>query len=62
MGKKPQINKLLEDEHFGLVGMIERAALINAHPRIKSQSGRGTMVMVIWPSKLSRTSVHAGYS
>jgi two-component system sensor histidine kinase DegS len=39
---------LLENNHFGLAGMIERAALINANVDITSEPNRGTRVVVQW--------------
>ena len=40
---------LLKQEHYGLVGMYERAAIIGAELKIHSQLGWGTSVEVVWP-------------
>ncbi len=39
---------LLSNRHFGLAGMLERAALISAEVRLTSSPGRGTQVRVMW--------------
>ena len=40
------LNSLLEQKHFGLAGMIERAQLIGARMEISSTPGKGTRVRV----------------
>jgi two-component system sensor histidine kinase DegS len=42
--------RLATGKHFGLAGMFERAALVNAHVQIDSALGRGTRVRVKWSS------------
>ena len=42
------LNHLLTNAHFGLVGMLERAAIIGATVQIESKPKRGTSVHVIW--------------
>jgi signal transduction histidine kinase len=42
------LNDLLRQGHYGLVGMHERAALIDAALEIESTPGRGTRVRVTW--------------
>ena len=39
---------LLENKHFGLAGMIERAALINAELEIRTEPHRRTSVTILW--------------
>jgi signal transduction histidine kinase len=49
-GFEPQIELggLIASRHFGLAGMVERARLIGAEISIKSASGRGTSIHIIW--------------
>ncbi len=42
------LSSLLSHEHFGLVGMYERARIINAQLKIESQPEKGTTITVIW--------------
>jgi len=42
------LNELLRQEHYGLVGMYERAALIDAALEIESAPGDGTKVRIAW--------------
>jgi signal transduction histidine kinase len=42
------LSTLLTHEHFGLVGMYERARIINAQLKIDSQSRKGTTITVTW--------------
>ena len=44
----PDLTELLANRHYGLVGMYERAALINAQLTIDSSPTLGTRVLVIW--------------
>ncbi|MEK7328836.1 MAG: hypothetical protein AAB217_26630 [Chloroflexota bacterium] len=39
---------LLVSKHYGMAGMHERAALINARMKIYSSPGRGTRVQITW--------------
>jgi signal transduction histidine kinase len=41
--------QLLSQEHYGLVGMYERASIIGADLKISSQRGWGTRVELVWP-------------
>jgi signal transduction histidine kinase len=43
-----ELDDLLVGNHFGLVGMMERAMLIGAQVDIHSMPGNGTQVQVIW--------------
>ncbi len=43
------LDELLRLEHYGLVGMYERASIIGADLNIRSQQSQGTCVEVIWP-------------
>ena len=47
-GQELDLNGLLAGRHFGLAGMYERAALINAQLKIISAPTQGTKVCVIW--------------
>ncbi len=39
---------LLASKHYGMAGMHERAALINAHMKVYSSPGHGTRVQITW--------------
>jgi signal transduction histidine kinase len=43
-----ELSRLLEEKHFGLAGMNERAALIGARLEIQSAPRRGTQVHIAW--------------
>ncbi len=45
-----EITDLLAQRHFGLVGMYERAALIDAQLNIQSWPGAGMQVILSWPA------------
>jgi two-component system sensor histidine kinase DegS len=47
-GDKLNLNQLLADHHYGIAGMIERAALIGAQVKVASKSGQGTRVYISW--------------
>ncbi len=49
-GDKLNMNQLLADHHYGIAGMIERAALIGAQVRVDSAPGHGTRVDIAWES------------
>jgi signal transduction histidine kinase len=44
LGDGQDLSQLLEERHFGLVGMLERAALIGATLTIDSAKGKGTRI------------------
>jgi signal transduction histidine kinase len=44
-----RVADLSEEGHFGIMGMYERAALINAHLHIESEQGEGTTIRVQVP-------------
>jgi two-component system sensor histidine kinase DegS len=46
------LEQLLKQEHYGLVGMYERASIIGADLNIQSERGRGTLVEVVWPKNI----------
>lgn len=48
IGSVPDLTYLLTHRHFGIVGMLERAEIIGAVLRIKSQPHCGTEVWVTW--------------
>jgi signal transduction histidine kinase len=48
-GQEPlDFDHFVANQHFGLVGMYERAALIGADLQIKSAPGQGTRVSIDW--------------
>lgn len=47
-GESLDLAGLLAGKHFGLAGMVERAALIGAQLQIDSAPQRGTRVRVSW--------------
>jgi signal transduction histidine kinase len=50
-GEQLDLPSLLANKHFGLAGMYERAALIEAKINITSELGHGTSVHVTWSSE-----------
>ena len=50
IGEDLQLETLIANKHFGLAGMIERAAIIGAQARIESQPENGTRIQIIWKS------------
>ena len=42
------LETLLENRHFGLAGMLERATFIGGSVDIDSYPGKGTRVQVTW--------------
>ena len=51
-GEPLDLPGLLANKHFGLAGMFERAALIEANMTVEPGSVRGTRVRVNWRSGL----------
>ena len=51
-GPAPDLPALLRGKHFGLAGMLERAALIDAALELSSAPGAGTRVALRWPQKM----------
>lgn len=49
-----RITDLSEQGHFGIMGMVERAALIGAHLQIESAPGEGTAVIIRVPAASSQ--------
>jgi signal transduction histidine kinase len=47
-GEQLDVAGFVAHKHFGLAGMLERAALVNATMQIESAPGRGTRVGVTW--------------
>jgi signal transduction histidine kinase len=47
-GGNLQLDALIANKHFGLAGMIERAAIIGADVRIESKQQKGTRVQISW--------------
>ncbi len=45
-----RFDTIVTEGHFGLIGMMERAGLINADIEFKSQPGEGTILKVHYPS------------
>jgi len=52
-GEHLDLNQLLANRHYGLVGMHERAALIGAQFEVSSTPGRGTRVSVNWQQNVA---------
>ena len=48
---RKDVHALLAGEHFGLVGMFERARLINAQPIIQPHNHAGTLIHIVWQTK-----------
>jgi signal transduction histidine kinase len=42
-----ELSNLIAKEHFGLVGMVERAKLINAEIHLDSAPGAGTRIRIL---------------
>jgi len=55
-----QFYDLLGQRHFGLAGMLERAAVINAEIRIDSMPGSGTQIFVRWRASGQRAASDQG--
>lgn len=51
LGNRFDLKELLANNHFGLVGMYERADLINGRLEIITQPGNGTQVIISWKSQ-----------
>ncbi len=49
------LQKLIEENHYGVAGMVERADLINAQLEIDTAPGQGTKITLTWP-KNNKTS------
>lgn len=47
-GGRIELDDLLVNKHFGLVGMMERAMLIGANVEITSFPGKGTRIQIAW--------------
>lgn len=47
-GENLQLDVLIANKHFGLAGMIERAAITGAEVRIESKPGGGTSIQITW--------------
>ena len=43
-----EMDDLLVNKHFGLVGMMERAMLIGANVEITSHPNKGTQIQIAW--------------
>jgi signal transduction histidine kinase len=54
LGDHLDLSYFLAQQQFGLAGMLERAAIVNAEVRIESAPGRGTRVQVAWPATSGR--------
>ena len=50
-GENLNLDDLIANKHFGLAGMIERAAIIGAEARIESGHGEGTQIQINWKRK-----------
>jgi signal transduction histidine kinase len=54
LDERGDLARLEAEEHFGLVGMFERADLIHAVVRIHSAPGQGTRVQLTWEASPAR--------
>jgi len=52
-GETLDLDTLISKKHFGLAGMIERAAIINAEVRIESEPEKGTSIQITWEQDLA---------
>ena len=50
-GENLQLDTLIANKHFGLAGMVERAAIIGAEVRIESKSEEGAKIQIVWKNK-----------
>lgn len=50
--EKWELGTILASHHFGLIGMIERAHIIDATLNIQSQPNRGTKIQILWSAKI----------
>lgn len=48
-----KLDDMLANKHFGLVGMFERAKLINADLHIHSRPNEGTEIQILWKAETS---------
>jgi len=48
-----RFDAIVTEGHYGLVGMLERASLVNADIEFRSQQGDGTILKVTYPGKLN---------
>ena len=48
LGETLNLDTLIAKKHFGLAGMIERAAIIGTEVRIESKPEKGTMIQIRW--------------
>jgi signal transduction histidine kinase len=48
VGENLQLEVLIANKHFGLAGMIERAAIIGAQVQIESKPEEGTSIQITW--------------
>ena len=46
-----RFDAIVTEGHYGLVGMLERASLVNADIEFRSQQGDGTILKVTYPGK-----------
>jgi signal transduction histidine kinase len=52
-----RLAELLANQHFGLVGMYERATTIQAKVLIDSSPEQGTRVRIVWPADSSAVTI-----
>jgi len=45
------LSALIQNQHYGLAGMFERANIINAKLNVNSTPGNGTVVILTWPNQ-----------
>jgi two-component system sensor histidine kinase DegS len=56
-GENLQLDVLIANKHFGLAGMIERAAIIGAEVQIESKPQEGTRIQITWIRTAHETGV-----
>lgn len=49
--EQPNLAKLISKKNFGIAGIYERAQIIGAHIKFKSELGIGTKVEILWENK-----------
>ena len=48
-----KFDAIVAEGHYGLIGMVERASLINANIEFKSQSGKGTSIKLAYSGEIN---------
>jgi signal transduction histidine kinase len=48
-----KFDSIVAEGHFGLIGMVERASLINANIEFKSQPGKGASIKLVYSGEIN---------